>query len=209
MVINKNKIAVLKKSFLGVTKALTVVCIAGLYSCSNIGSNVEQSVNEQISQSKDEMDEEINKAKTQFITTYTAALNRAADSGVRQKLQSVYSTITQTGMYLDSVKKEMDKLDANNVRNVEHVKSTFLNAGVGDSLFNKLRSSIQLTEEAAASPETKTTIANKRDSIFSEPDTQKWKQQYFGLTNPLGASMILYGFQTELYEIGMQGLKGY
>lgn len=200
---------VLKKSLSNIIKVLTVINIAGLCSCSNMGSTVEQSISEQVSQSKAEMDGEIQKAKTQFTNTYTVALNKAIDSVTRQKLQNVYSTITQTGMYLDSVKKEMDRLDANDVKNVAYVKNTFLEKGVGDSLFNKLRSCIQLTEQAAASQESKTTIAKKRESIFNEPDTQKWKQQYFGLTNPLGASMILYGFQTELYEIGMQGSKGY
>lgn len=183
--------------------------IAVLLACNNVTNTVEKTVNSEVSKSKIEMDDEIEKSKAQFNASYTKAAAKAKDSSAKRNLQGLQLSIVQTATYLDRLKKEMDKLDENDVKNVERVKTIFVSDNVGDTVFSKLQSSISKAQEIALSNESKSAIASIRDSILYEADGGQWKAQLFGLTNPLGASMILYGYQTQIYKIGMESLKGY
>lgn len=202
------KVNYFKECYSGIVSAFMVLFIMlVLFSCDNLSTNVEQAVDENISDSKAEMNNKIEKSKIKFINKYTKAINNNNDVKVRQNLQELHSSITQTATYLDSFKREMDRLDAIDEDNVEHVKRIFLYNGVGDSVFNKLKRSIAIAEEITLNQQSKIAIKNMRDSIFNKPDINKWREGYFRLTNPLGASMVLYGFQSELYRIGMESLR--
>lgn len=195
-----------KEWYSSIVNTFMVLFILALLSCNNLSRNVEQAIEDDINDSKAEMNNEIEKVKIQFTNKYTKAINNN-DVIVKQDLEELHSSITQTATYLDSLKREMDRLNADDVNNVEHVKRTFLYNGVGDSVFNKLKSSIAIAEAITETRQGKIAIKNMRDSILKEPNIYKWKEEYFSLTNSLGASMILYGFQSELYRIGIESLR--
>lgn len=151
---------------------------------------------------KGDMRAEVKKAKEDFIAHYQTARNRWPDSLDNRTLQELEFSIISTDSYLDSLKREMDELDEMDAHNVNLVKTTFLYKGAGDSIINKLRRSIAASQNAARTEQQKFAIKAASDSLFFET-SDRWKEQMFGLTNPLGASMIIYGLQTELYKIGM------
>jgi hypothetical protein len=64
------------------------------------------------------------------------------------------------------LKKEIDRLDDNDVKNVERVKAIFLNANAGDLIFSKLKSSINKAEEVASIKKNKAAVLIIRDSIL-------------------------------------------
>ena len=153
------------------------------------------------------MDAEIEKSKKNFIALYQAAENGQSDNLTVQKLQEFQATIIRTDNYLDSLKKEMDKLDEMDVNNVQLVKSTFLYKGASDTIINKLKGSISAALIVAKSEKQKAAIKVASDTLGIEPNADTWKEQAFGLTNPLGANMVLYGLRTELYKIGTEALS--
>lgn len=148
------------------------------------------------------MNAEVEKSKQDFTATYQAAERSTNDQLALQDLQIFRTTFTSTDNYLDSLKTEMDKLDEMDVRNVELVKSTFLYKGVGDTIVNKLKASIVAAQSIARTETQKKAIKVSSDSLGIEPNSDLWKEQTFGMTNPLGASMVLYGLRMELHKIG-------
>lgn len=187
-------------------KKLTVPLLFLLFSCNSLSSHIEQHVDNKVEASKQEMKDEVQNIRQGFITSYKNKSNKLVDSLDKAMLQELYHSVIHADTYLDSLKGEMDKMDEMDVTNIELVKTTFLYKGVGDSIFNKLKTSINAAQNAAGTERQKAVIQAANDSLFNVP-ADKWKEQFFGLTNPLGASMIIYGFQTELYRIGMEALK--
>jgi len=192
---------------LAITSFILLIVLS--YGCGNVGRNTERLVDNEISKSKIEMANEIENNKIQFNGLCEKALNDTKDIASKEKLERLQESVIQTAIFLDSLKKEMDKLDEFDGRSVDIVKNVFLYHNAGDSIFSKLKSTIGGAEETALNNDNKVSIINMRDSLLDEPDSRKWNEQLFGLTNSLGASMILYGIQIQLYRIGMEALKGY
>jgi hypothetical protein len=96
----------------------------------------------------------------------------------------------------------MNKLDNMDTRNIELVKDLFLNYGLGDSVFNKVKQSYSLASEIASADTTKLRLMEVRET-FSE----EMKKHFFGLNNPLGVNMILYGVELELIKDGTISLS--
>jgi len=92
--------------------------VALLCGCNNIGGKVEKVIHNEISKSKVEMDNELESNKIQFNSLCTKVLNNTKDSIAKQRLKNLQSSVIQTAAYLDSLKKEMDRLDENDVNNV-------------------------------------------------------------------------------------------
>lgn len=184
-------------------KTLPLLTLTFLLGCNNLGSHIEQNVDSNIATAKQDMDAEVEKSKQDFIAAYQIAEKSSDD---KLALQTFKANLISADNYLDSLKTEMDKLDEMDVHNVELVKSTFLYKGAGDSIIYKLNNTIATAQAVAKTEKQKAAIKASGDSlgIAATPDT--WKEQTFGLTNPLGASMILYGLRAELYNIGMKAL---
>ena len=156
---------------------------------------------------KEDMNAEIQEVKEDFIEHCRRAEEARPDNSDKRKLQELESSINSTDNYLDSMKQELDKLDEMDVSNVELVKATFLYKGVGDSIINKLKSSILAAQNTAKTEQQKLAIKAISDSLFSVSSDIKWKENMFGLTNSLGASMIIYGLRTDLYNIGIRAIN--
>jgi hypothetical protein len=187
-------------------KTLPLLTLTFLLGCNSLGDHIEQQVDSKVGTAKQDMNAEVEKSKGDFIAAYHATEKSNDDKLVLQKLQTFKAAIATTDNYLDSLKTEMDKLDEMDVHNVELVKSAFLYKGAGDSIINKLNNTIATAQAVAKTEGQKAAIKVSSDSLGIAPSPDKWKEQTFGMTNPLGASMILYGLRIALYNIGMKAL---
>ncbi|RPD43445.1 hypothetical protein [Paracnuella aquatica] len=187
-------------------KTLPLLTLLLLLSCNNLSGHIEQQVDSKVATAKQDMNSEVEKAELDFIAAYQIAKKRDGDKLQLQNLQTFKTTIASADDYMDSLKTEMDKLDEMDVQNVEQVQSTFLYKGVGDSIINKLNRILAAAQVVARTEEQKVAIKVMSDSLGMEPNPDAWKEQVFGLTNPLDVSMVLYGLRIELYRIGMKAL---
>lgn len=178
-----------------------------VFSCNSLSGHIEQQVETKVEDAKEEMNAEIERAKENFKTHYQAAEKNELDSLQKRKLQELDSSINSTDNYLDSMKREMDQLDVMHPRNIELVSAIFLYRGVGDSIFNKLKRSIVIAQSSAKTEQQKLAIKAASDSLFTQPSADKWKEHKFGSLNSLGASVIIYGLQKDLHNIGMQAIS--
>jgi uncharacterized lipoprotein NlpE involved in copper resistance len=188
-------------------KTLTLLILTLLLlSCNNLSGNIEQQVDGKVETGKQDMNAEVETVKQDFIAAYQTVVKRTNDKLALQDLQTFKATITNTDNYLDNLKAEMDKLDEMDVKNVQLAKSTFLYKGVGDTIINRLNHTIATAQDVARTEKQKAAIKTVTDSLGIGPNPDAWKEQVFGLTNPLRASMVLYGLRTELYRIGIKAL---
>lgn len=187
-------------------KILPLLTLTLLLGCNSLGGHIEQQVDSKIETAKQDMNAEVENSKQDFIAAYQTIEKSKNDKLAQQNLQTFKATITSTDNYLDSLKKEMDKLDEMDVHNVELVKSTFLYKGAGDSIIAKLNNTIATAQVVARTEKHKAAIKASSVSLGIAPTPNAWKEQTFGMTNSLGASMILYGLRTELYNIGTKAL---
>jgi len=186
--------------------SISLIALTLLLGCNNLTDHIENQVDRNIETSKAEMNAEVQRAKEDFTARLRMAIQNELDNSNMRKLYELQFSIVSTDSYLDSLKKEMDKLDENDVRNVDFVRATFVYKGVGDSIIKKVKGSILTALNAAKSERQKSEIKSASDSLFWEPSVDTWKEETFGLTNPPGASMIIYGLQTEIYRIGVKAL---
>jgi hypothetical protein len=184
-------------------KTLPLLTLTLLLGCNSFSGHIEQQVDSKVETAKQDMNAEVEKSRLDFIAAFQAAEKANVD---KTSLQTFKATLTSTDNYLDSLKTEMDKLDEMDVRNVELVKSTFLYKGVGDSIIGKLRSTIVAAQTLAKTEKQKAAIKTSSDALGIEPNPDKWKEQAFGMTDPLGISMVLSGLRTELHKMAMKVL---
>jgi len=172
----------------------------------NFTEHTKQNVDSEILESKQAMAIEMQTLRKEFASSYSNKLNKLVDTGSKQKLDTYYGLVENANYFMDSIKSEMDKLDPMDVQNVELIKNTFVYKGIGDSLFDRINTSIEYAENISISLQQKNKIKAAQDSLFDKPNAQL-AEELFSLTNSLGASMIICGFQTELYRISMLALK--
>lgn len=152
------------------------------------------------------MRNDIQKARDNFTALYQAQAKDSANSLHRQQLLQLYRVVGDTGDYLDSLKLEMDKMNEMEVNNSYKVKAIFMYKGAGDSIINKFNRTISMAMVLAKTEEQKALIAAASQNLFNEADPNKWKENQFGMLSSLGASMIIYGFQSQLYQVGTAAL---
>jgi hypothetical protein len=190
-------------------KTFILPCIIFLAACNDFADHIEQHVDQKIEEAKKTIEAELEKTKLEFTTSYQTALNKQTDSLQKQKLQALHASLADTDSYLDSIKKEMNAMDPMDVNKLELINATFLYRGVGDSIFNKLKSSIGIAHNATKTERGRAGIQALNDSLFKEPDRYKWQEQYFNNTGALGAVVILNSLQSQLYAIGKVPLNDY
>ncbi len=188
-------------------KTLPLLTLAFLFGCNSLSGHIEQQVESKVETAKDDMSVEVQKLRKEFTIHFQAIEASSIDSLNKQKLQKLKTSIISTDNYMDSLKREMDNLDEMDVHNVELVKITFLYKGAGDSIIYKMKRSIAAAQNVAKTEQQRLAIKAARDSLFTGSSDDKWKEQMFGLTSPLGADMIIYGLQTELYNVGIKALS--
>lgn len=132
---------------------------------------------------------------------YKKVVAQTSDSVYLKDLHSFDSVFLNCVSFTDSLKKEVDKLDKIDPKSVELIKTIFIKQGVADTLFSKIKTTYELAESISNLTENKKAIKAARLRILNEPNTGQLKNHLFGLNNPPGVSMILYGFEYELFHM--------
>ncbi|GAA0879034.1 hypothetical protein GCM10009119_20020 [Algoriphagus jejuensis] len=170
----------------------------------NFSEQVKNKVDSDVKEAKLEMDADISNAKSDFEKSFNQTLKQSKDSILTAKVVDLYSRVTKTSLYIDSLRKAMDKLDDMDTKNIELIKQMFLYDGIGDSVFAKVKKSYSLTIDIAVADTTKTRLKNVTETYSDE--TQKL---FFQQNSPLGVNMILYGIESELIKDGTRCLAGH
>ena len=100
----------------------------------NFSEQVKNKVDSGVNDAKLEMDEDIFSAKSDFEKSFNQTLKQSKDSVLTAKVSDLYSSVTMTSLYIDSLRKAMDKLDNMETKNIELIKQMFLFNGIGDSI---------------------------------------------------------------------------
>jgi hypothetical protein len=170
----------------------------------NFSEQVKNKVDSGVNDAKLEMDEDIFSAKSDFEKSFNQTLKQSKDSVLTAKVSDLYSSVTMTSLYIDSLRKAMDKLDNMETKNIELIKQMFLFNGIGDSIFVKVKHSYSLTIDISKSDTTKTRLKKVTETYSDE--TQK---QFFQQNSPVGVNIILYGIESELIKDGTRCLAGH
>ena len=174
-----------------------------LFGC-NIDSRVKQSVGDSIKDTKIDMNWDIANAKSSFMESCKRASGKSKDSMLKTKINDLYFSITKTSEYIDSLRSEMNGYNDMDLNNSDFSERVFLNLGIGDSVFNKVKLSYSLAIDIAISDTTKSRLKSVRGNF-----TEKTKTMLFEIGTPLMVNMVLYGIESELIKDGIRSLYGY
>lgn len=142
-----------------------------------------------------------------YMLRYKQQLIKLKDTTIISEYVKFNNTFINCLNYVDSLRVEMGLLGKKNIENSELINDIFVKQGIADSLFYKIKLSYSLGESIVKLDFDKNEIRNARIKILNEPNTMQMKKQLFGLNNPLGVSMILYGYEVELFKMGNIALK--
>jgi len=176
-------------------------------SCENFAKNIKDKVDRGVEEASKKMDAELITTKLEFRNRYKNAKINITEAVKSSLLDSLFHTVTATSAYLDSLRGIINKLDPDDLNNVDTIKEIFLARGIGDSLFNKLSGAYDLAMEVSLNVATKDGISENRDNSLINQDATRFKTTFFGVNNPLGAGIILYSLETDLLNAGAQSLE--
>jgi hypothetical protein len=174
---------------------------AYIFGCRPVSKKVE----ENLAVTKDSLNSRTVKEGKLFSNAYGISKGYPSTKADSLKLDSLYSIVTIANLFLDSTRGLLDKLDPNELNYV----SDNLLSSMGDSLYQKVHYSLTASASFAKGGKERKAIDSIYSVIFSQPDIQKWKQEYFGQTSVFGASMIIHGFGIEIYRAAQLSLEGY
>ncbi len=170
----------------------------------NFNEQLKNKVDSGVKDAKLEMDADISNAKSDFKKSFNLMLKQSNDSLLTTKVIDLYSRVTKTYLYIDSLRKFMDKLDDMDTKNIGLIRQMFLYDGIGDSIFANVNHSYSLTIDIALADTTKTRLKNVTETYSDET-----KKQFFQQNSPVGVNMILYGIESELLKDGTRCLAGH
>ena len=176
---------------------LSLAILTTQLSC-NFNSQIKDKVETTEKDAKVAMDSELSSIKADFSKAYELLLLRQLDSTLSTKTKNIYKEINSTTKFIDSLRLEMNKLNNMETENVELVRSLFLENGIGDSIMEKLKDSYQLAINSTTSEADKLRLI-KVQTTFSE----ETKKHAFQMNSPLGVSILLFGFESELLKDAM------
>lgn len=189
------------KKYLPIT--LLIILISGC----NFSQKTENFVKEQLKWSTSQMEKTYQQEKSTFDLLAEQAVSISKDSITTERIVNFHSKTCDALEFIDSVKKGMDKLNeiTNNTESTKLIKETFINKGLADTLFNICDQVFSAAEKIDYSGKKKTEIKNSRDNLLGNSDQKK--QTYFGMNSPMGVSLLLFGFQTELLNVATSVLE--
>jgi hypothetical protein len=164
---------------------------------------VNKSVERKVEATKDTLNTRSALQRQSFENIFSLRRNQIKDKMESLKLDSLYTSVNVSTSFLDSTRSILDKIDPNELKYV----SDHLMGGIGDSLYEKVNHVLKLSAAFAEKPQQKDAIDSICSNIFSQPNVQAWKTEYFGQTSVFGASMIIHGLGIEIYRAAQISLE--
>ncbi len=174
-----------------------------IMSCNESGKKVNEVVNIAIDGSSAELQAENAKLKEYLSLRYQNLLKSSTDTVLKSRANILFKEISQTDSFIDSLQDAVKQLNREDVESVKVIKNFLAEGNLGDSLHNCLNNTFQQAKDFSVNQEQKKAIDSIKTNMFNPMRTGKsWQEELFGMTNPLGASLILFGLQKELYNVG-------
>jgi hypothetical protein len=167
--------------------------ILSLSRCDSFSEKINSDVENAVSTAKTEMVVDIKNLKRTFASRCDSATSVEKDSSRIETITRFEQTTNHALRYSDSLRHEMAGLRDDDFNNNNKIKSLFLDAGAGDSLFRMVRESYKLAIELSFADTTKRRLNENKEKYSSAT-----MRQLFGLNSPSGTNMVLYGIQSEL-----------
>lgn len=179
-----------------------------MISCNAPDKKATEVVNKRIDNASEELSAENMKSKQALFIAYQNFLQSSVDTGLKSRAKFLFNEVSKTSSFIDSIQIVVKKLDRDDVENVKAIKNLLAEGSMGDSLNNYLSNAFHQAKEFSTNPEQKETIDSMTTNVFKSMGSGKdWQTELFGMTNPLGASLILFGLQKELYNVGEIAFK--
>ena len=192
-----------KHTGLKFSTAVSILCLILILftaGCNAIQEDFERGILKETDDVMESTDGQIQREKIAFIKQIRKRFSGKTDLAYKQRLMQFKEAVLNTSSFLDSLRRELSKLDDMDVKNVEFVKGMFVYQGMGDSIQNKMKRNTLLAEGLVVDPGKKSTIRSLNNNLFKYSGNE-WNMLNFGFTGPLGAHMILNGIEDELYKI--------
>jgi len=164
-----------------------------------VGQQVEQSVEA----TKDTLNKRTTEQRKSFENAVRIRRSEFNDKMNRIGLDSFYTSVASTTVFLDSAASVLDKLDPNEIQYVRD----HLMGNLGDSIYQKVKDVMNASAALAKKPKQKAAIDSIYSNLFSEPDLRGWKNGYFGNTSAFGASMVIHGLGIEVLTAAQISLE--
>lgn len=167
-----------------------------------------EAVNKTIDDASVELQAENDKLKDSLFFHYQNLLKSSIDTGLKSKAVSLFEKVSKTDEFIDSLLTVVKQLNRDDVENVKTIRELLAEGNLGDSLNHCLSNTFLQAKVFSANEEQKIVIDSMKTNMFNSMGTEKnWQGELFGMTNPLGASLILFGLQKELYNVGIIAFK--
>jgi len=177
-------------------RTIFTLMVMALLSC-NFRNEIKENANNAEKEAKGTMKSELASAKTDFSDAYEKYFPRLSDSALSTNTTKLYQETITSLNYIDSLRQEMDKLDNVDIKNIESIKTTFLEKGIADSVINKVKYCYWLAINLTQAESVKKRLLEVEAEYSDET-----KKHLFEINSPMGVSMILFGIEIELLKDG-------
>lgn len=189
-------------------KYLFVFVLLATQSCNEPNKKTNEVVNKTIDDASVELQVENDKLMDSLYLRYQNLLKSSKDTLLKSKAVFLFENVSKTDSFIDSLQAVVRQLNRDDVKNVKTIKDLLAEGSLGDSLNNYLNNTFLQAIDFSVNQDQKTAIDSIKINMFKPLGTGKsWQEELFGMTNPLGASLILFGLQKELYNVGEIAFK--
>lgn len=183
---------------------MILLAFASSFLSCDFQKRVEDNVDNGHENARKELGLELKRIKSDFEKIYKYSRINATDSVNSSKIKNLYLSLNKTTSYIDSLTKEISKLDNQDPKNIELVENIFLNQGIADSIFNKLKRTYSFAIEVAQADTTKLRMKKVQNDISNFN-----KEHLFKMSEPGWCIITLLSFENELIKDGTKSLYGY
>lgn len=179
-----------------------------ILSCNEPGKRANGVVNKTIDDASVEFQIENGKLKDSLFLQYQNLLKFSSDTVLKSKAAFLLKKMSNTDSFIDSLQAVIKRLNRDDLENIKIIKGLLVKGNLGDSLNHCLSSTFQQAIDFSVNQEQKIAIDSITINVFNLMGAGgNWQAELFGMTNPLGASLVLFGLQKELYNVGRVAFK--
>jgi len=194
---------------------VTLLFVILLVSCGNLVSNAEKIIEVSQERSNEQLLKDRERDFRSLNEAYKKAAIKAGDRVKLEKINETFFSIISAKNYMDSLSVELKKLDEKDFKSIDVIEDIFINKGIGDTIFKKLKHSFDLIAGIAKSEKVKKAINDRCLNIIGEPNKESTndvgsnKFLFFKMHSPQMEIWTLYGFESELVNGGIDGFADF
>lgn len=192
-----NRHSAMKKYFLSALLFL-------IFSCDDSGRNVPSVFGNEHLEFFSELHAENERAKDTMIREFNSFIHRSLENDLKTEAEALLSSITEPASFIDSLRQRMKQINGSDAENLYTINKLIGDGPLGDTLnFHVEKSLVQARKIVLLDDQKKSIDSIRFNLMNSSRQGIRWQTELFGKTNPVGATLILYGLENELYSLGI------